>query len=110
MSATPERAPDPVSAAPFNVPLSWRMALGFDFGSRRIGVAVGDAITGLARPLCILPTRQQRPDWETIARLIAEWRPDGLVVGENADEDSRRFYRSEQGIVLVTKEMLDKLV
>ncbi|MGL4889812.1 MAG: glucose-1-phosphate adenylyltransferase, partial [Aeromonas veronii] len=36
--------------------------------------------------------------------------PDGLVVGENADEDSRRFYRSEQGIVLVTKEMLDKLV
>ena len=52
--------------------------------------------------------------------LAGEWRrvvvdkgcvlPDGLVVGENADEDSRRFYRSEQGIVLVTKEMLDKLV
>jgi glucose-1-phosphate adenylyltransferase len=36
--------------------------------------------------------------------------PDGLVVGENADEDGRRFYRSEQGIVLVTKEMLDQLV
>ena len=35
--------------------------------------------------------------------------PDGLVVGENADEDERRFYRSEQGIVLVTKEMLAKL-
>ncbi len=35
--------------------------------------------------------------------------PDGLVVGENADEDVRRFYRSEQGIVLVTKEMLAKL-
>ncbi|MGU5626148.1 glucose-1-phosphate adenylyltransferase, partial [Aeromonas caviae] len=35
--------------------------------------------------------------------------PDGLVVGENADEDSRRFYRSEQGIVLVTKPMLAKL-
>jgi putative Holliday junction resolvase len=88
MPATPERAPDPISAAPFNIPLSWRMALGFDFGSRRIGVAVGDAITGLARPLCILPTRQQRPDWEAITRLIAEWRPDGLVVGvpRHADE------------------------
>lgn len=106
MSATPERAPDPVSAAPFNVPLSWRMALGFDFGSRRIGVAVGDAITGLARPLCILPTRQQRPDWETIARLIAEWRPDGLVVGvpRHADETAsaitvaaRRFSRQLHG-------------
>jgi glucose-1-phosphate adenylyltransferase len=35
--------------------------------------------------------------------------PDGLVVGENADEDARRFYRSEQGIVLVTKPMLAKL-
>ncbi|MFA7258964.1 MAG: glucose-1-phosphate adenylyltransferase, partial [Aeromonas bestiarum] len=35
--------------------------------------------------------------------------PDGLVVGENADEDVRRFYRPEQGIVLVTKEMLAKL-
>lgn len=80
MSATPEREPDPTSAAP-NVPLSWRIALGFDFGQLRIGVAVGDAITGSARPLCILPTRQQRPDWEAIARLIAEWRPDGLVVG-----------------------------
>ena len=32
--------------------------------------------------------------------------PDGLGGGENADEDARRFYRSEQGIVLVTKPML----
>jgi putative Holliday junction resolvase len=38
-------------------------------------------MTGSARPLCILSTRQQRPDWKAIARLIAEWRPDGLVVG-----------------------------
>lgn len=63
-------------------------ALGFDFGRLRIGVAVGDAITGAARPLCILPTRQQRPDWAAIAGLIAEWRPDRLVVGmpRHADE------------------------
>ncbi|VTM21038.1 glucose-1-phosphate adenylyltransferase [Klebsiella pneumoniae] len=31
------------------------------------------------------------------------------MIGENAVEDARRFYRSEEGIVLVTKEMLDKL-
>ncbi|RQM70150.1 glucose-1-phosphate adenylyltransferase [Aeromonas enteropelogenes] len=36
--------------------------------------------------------------------------PQGMVIGENADEDARRFYRSSQGIVLVTKEMLDALV
>ncbi|MGY4003747.1 glucose-1-phosphate adenylyltransferase [Aeromonas sanarellii] len=35
--------------------------------------------------------------------------PEGLVVGENACEDARRFYRSEQGIVLVTREMLARL-
>ncbi|MGL4714489.1 MAG: glucose-1-phosphate adenylyltransferase, partial [Aeromonas sp.] len=35
--------------------------------------------------------------------------PDGMVIGENADEDARRFHRSEQGIVLVTKPMLDAL-
>jgi glucose-1-phosphate adenylyltransferase len=35
--------------------------------------------------------------------------PEGSVIGEDADEDSRRFYRTETGIVLVTKEMLDKL-
>ncbi|MFQ2243401.1 glucose-1-phosphate adenylyltransferase [Aeromonas enteropelogenes] len=35
--------------------------------------------------------------------------PQGMVIGENADEDARRFYRSPQGIVLVTKEMLDAL-
>lgn len=73
MSATPEHgraAPGP-----------WRIALGFDFGQRRIGVAVGGALTGAARPLRILPTRQQHPDWEAIAGLIREWRPEGLVVG-----------------------------
>lgn len=35
--------------------------------------------------------------------------PDGMVIGENAEEDSRRFHRSETGVVLVTKDMLDKL-
>jgi glucose-1-phosphate adenylyltransferase len=36
--------------------------------------------------------------------------PEGMVIGESAEEDKRRFHRSEQGITLVTKDMLDKLV
>jgi len=55
--------------------------MGFDFGRLRIGVAVGEGITGSARPLRTLPVRRQRPDWDAIGRLIAEWRPDLLVVG-----------------------------
>jgi len=35
--------------------------------------------------------------------------PDGMVIGENAEDDERRFYRTEHGITLVTREMLDKL-
>ena len=35
--------------------------------------------------------------------------PEGMVVGENADEDARRFHRSPSGVVLITKEMLAKL-
>jgi glucose-1-phosphate adenylyltransferase len=35
--------------------------------------------------------------------------PEGMVIGENAEEDSKRFYRSEGGVVLVTREMLAKL-
>jgi glucose-1-phosphate adenylyltransferase len=35
--------------------------------------------------------------------------PDGLVIGEDAALDEARFYRSENGITLVTREMLDRL-
>lgn len=55
--------------------------LGFDFGERRIGVAVGQSVTGTARALTTLTNRQSAPDWEAIGRLLAEWRPDALVVG-----------------------------
>ena len=55
--------------------------LGFDFGTRRIGVAVGQTLTASARPLSTLRSHNDRPDWSGIARLIAEWRPQRLVVG-----------------------------
>ena len=58
-----------------------RTLLGFDYGRNRIGVAVGQELTATARPLVTLPTRNQRPDWDAIARLIEDWRPDLLIVG-----------------------------
>lgn len=65
-----------------------QVVLGFDFGQRRIGVAIGDTLTGSARPLCTLSSRQQTPDWAAISQLITEWQPDRLVVGvpRHADE------------------------
>jgi putative Holliday junction resolvase len=55
--------------------------LGFDYGTRWIGVASGNRISLSARPLAALSARAGEPDWARIDALIAEWRPDALVVG-----------------------------
>jgi putative Holliday junction resolvase len=55
--------------------------LGFDFGTQRIGVAVGQSITGTATALCTLNARNEQPDMDRILELIDDWRPDALVVG-----------------------------
>ncbi|MEW5839048.1 MAG: Holliday junction resolvase RuvX [Pseudomonadota bacterium] len=66
--------------------------LGFDFGERRIGVAVGQSITGQARPLAVLPTRQRgQPDWAAIERIVQEWSPAGVVVGVPRRDDGSDY-------------------
>ena len=54
--------------------------LGFDFGTRRIGVAVGSRRLSGARALKTIATRGE-PDWQSIAEIIGEWEPEALVVG-----------------------------
>lgn len=61
--------------------------LGFDFGNKKIGVAVGQLITGTASPLRTLRSHQQKPDWEQITQLINEWLPVGLIVGISRQND-----------------------
>ncbi len=56
--------------------------LGFDVGARRIGVAVGSAYGHGARALAVVDVHAHGPDWPAIDKLHAEWRPDGLVVGD----------------------------
>jgi putative Holliday junction resolvase len=74
--------------------------LGFDFGIKRIGIAVGQSITGTATALCTINTRHGKPDWDRICGLIEHWRPDALVVGlplhddgsdSNLSKAARRF-------------------
>jgi len=73
-----------------------RTFLGFDYGERHTGVAVGSTYSGLAEPLATLTTRGGQPDWQAIHRLIAEWRPDALVVGLplNMDGSENRMSRA----------------
>ncbi|MET0380217.1 MAG: Holliday junction resolvase RuvX [Spongiibacteraceae bacterium] len=53
----------------------------FDFGTSFIGVAVGQSITGTATPLPALKARDGIPDWAQIEKLIAEWKPQRLLIG-----------------------------
>ncbi len=55
--------------------------LAFDYGEKRIGVAVGNAITKTAEPLTILQEKNQDERWKAIEQLIQEWQVDLLVVG-----------------------------
>ncbi|MEN8260976.1 MAG: Holliday junction resolvase RuvX [Pseudomonadota bacterium] len=55
--------------------------LGFDFGDKKIGIAVGTLETGTASPLTTLRSVNQKPDWSAIGQLIEDWKPAGLVVG-----------------------------
>jgi putative pre-16S rRNA nuclease len=55
--------------------------LGFDFGMKRIGVAVGQQILGHAKPLKTLPANRGLPNWQSVAQLINLWKPQALIVG-----------------------------
>jgi putative Holliday junction resolvase len=57
------------------------VVLGFDFGMKRIGVAVGQTVTHQAHPLTTLSARHGEPNWHEIKRLIKEWQVTALIVG-----------------------------
>ncbi len=66
--------------------------LGFDFGYKRIGVAIGQAITCSAKPLKIISANEGVPNWQDITRLIVEWRPKALIVGYPTRIDGEAQY------------------
>ena len=55
--------------------------LGFDYGRKRLGIAVGQSVTGTANPLTVLPVRSGEPDWQVLARLVADWTPGAMILG-----------------------------
>ncbi len=58
-----------------------RTLLGFDYGLKRIGVAVGQELTGTASALVTVRANDGKPDWDAISKLIEQWQPDEVVVG-----------------------------
>jgi putative Holliday junction resolvase len=73
---------DPVLAG-----LSSETYLGFDFGNKKIGMAVGQLTTKIASPLETIRSLNQVPNWRKIKEVINEWQADGLVVGVSRQTD-----------------------
>jgi putative Holliday junction resolvase len=93
------------------------VVLGFDYGTHKIGVAVGQSLTKTATPLLTLARVSGQPDWQRIAGLLAEWSPEALVVGhpyEMTDREAqnaagaKRFARQLHGRFRLPVHMADE--
>lgn len=59
----------------------FKTIIAFDFGTHRIGSAVGQTITVTAQPLSHIPAHHGKPDWLQVSTLLQEWQPSRLIVG-----------------------------
>lgn len=91
--------------------------LAFDFGTRRIGVAIGELELCMAHPLVTIDQIVTRLRFEEIAKLITDWRPVLLVVGLSLDVDGgeqeltrlcRRFARRLEGRFQLPVRLVDE--
>ena len=91
--------------------------LAFDFGTQRIGVAVGETLLGQARPLTAIAATANDERFAAIAKLIAAWQPTLLVVGlplrmDGAEHDMsarcRRFAHQLEGRFRLPVELVDE--
>ena len=93
------------------------IVFGFDFGVKRIGIAMGNTLTGQAQPLSIVDAIDNATRFKLIGALIDEWRPARLVVGEprhpdGAEHDmtlrARRFANQLHGRFNLPVELVDE--
>jgi putative Holliday junction resolvase len=84
--------------------LPYQTVLGFDFGLKHIGVAVGQTVTGTASPLKVVKAQDGKPDWNDITNLIDHWKPDALMVGMPFARDG-----TDQTITRATRKFCNQL-
>lgn len=78
--------------------------LAFDFGTKSIGCAVGQSITGTAQALPAFKARDGIPNWDAIEKCLKEWKPDLIVVGLPLNMDG-----TEQPLTLRAKKFAQRL-
>lgn len=94
-----------------------RTILGFDFGTKRIGIAIAQEVTGTANPLKTITAVKNKPDWDSISKIIKEWQPDLLVIGlplhmdgseQQMTQAARRFSNQLNGRYNIPIELMDE--
>jgi putative Holliday junction resolvase len=81
--------------------MSSQTILGFDVGSHKIGVAVGESLLGRATPLKRLIVQRGLLPLDEIKKLIQQWRPDVLVVGMPTHMDGRRQFTTDLAVAFI---------
>jgi len=81
-----------------------RSALAFDFGTKSIGVAIGQELTGCAKPLAAIKAQDGIPQWSLIETLLLQWQPDLLIIGLPLNMDG-----SEQELTQRAKKFANRL-
>jgi len=64
-----------------------RTVMAFDFGLRQIGVAIGNSTLGTTQALEVVRAKDGIPDWSLVEKLIREWEPQLIVVGDPLNMD-----------------------
>jgi putative Holliday junction resolvase len=72
--------------------------IGFDYGLKKIGYAIGQFVTFTAQPKGMIVVKDGCPDWNTIDQIIREWRPICLVVGLPKTMDNQPLYITEHAL------------
>lgn len=79
-------------------------ALAFDFGTKSIGCAIGQSITGTAQALPAFKAQDGIPNWEAIEKCLKEWKPDVVIVGLPLNMDG-----TEQDLTLRARKFANRL-
>ena len=79
-------------------------ALAFDFGTKSIGCAIGQSITGTAQALPAFKAQDGIPNWEAIEKCLKEWKPDVVIVGLPLNMDG-----TEQNLTLLARKFANRL-
>ena len=75
-----------------------KLIMGFDFGTKKIGVAIGQMVTATATPISIIRVEKGVPNWFMLEKLINQWKPERLVVGLPLNMDDSHSNMSRRAL------------